>query len=249
MPQKGSSMRQIREILRLRYELGLLQQDIARSCGISQPTVHRYLERAEAAGLSWPLPQDCDDRRLRELLSHAVVGRDAPGPIAHETETAPPVPQEPARPRAPINFGEIHRELQTHKHLTLQLLWEEYLQSCPDGYRYSQFCELYRQWRRKLDVVLRRWSWLETCVSEQRDHFFSDRWNDFRTVPARQTGRGSSGRSGIVRTGRHGTGLQCACEKRSGSSHEESRECRSENFKARARGILGRLLRLFCRSR
>ena len=156
MPQKGSSMRQIREILRLRYELGLLQQDIARSCGISQPTVHRYLERAEAAGLSWPLPQDCDDRRLRELLSHAVVGRDAPGPIAHETETAPPLPQEPARPRAPINFGEIHRELQTHKHLTLQLLWEEYLQSCPDGYRYSQFCELYRQWRRKLDVVLRQ---------------------------------------------------------------------------------------------
>ena len=51
MAQKGSSMRKIREILRLHYELGLLQQEIARGCGISQPTVHRYLDRAEAAGL------------------------------------------------------------------------------------------------------------------------------------------------------------------------------------------------------
>jgi transposase len=156
MAQKGSSMRKIREILRLHYELGLLQQEIARGCGISQPTVHRYLERAQAAGLSWPLPQDYDDRQLNQLFTRAVVRRDAPEPPAHETETAPPLSPEPARRRAPINFDEIHRELQTHKHLTLQLLWEEYLQSCPDGYRYSQFCELYRQWRRKLDVVLRQ---------------------------------------------------------------------------------------------
>jgi hypothetical protein len=43
----------------------LVQQEIARSSGIRQPTVHRYLERAEAAGLSWPLPEDCDDHRCR----------------------------------------------------------------------------------------------------------------------------------------------------------------------------------------
>ena len=67
MAQKGLSMLKIREVLRLR-QLGLLQEEIARSCRISQPTVHRYLERAEAAGLSWPLPQDCDDHRLHELL-------------------------------------------------------------------------------------------------------------------------------------------------------------------------------------
>jgi transposase len=40
--------------------------------------------------------------------------------------------------------------------VSLQLLWEEYQQSQPQGYRYSQFCELYRQWRRKLDLVLRQ---------------------------------------------------------------------------------------------
>jgi DNA-binding transcriptional regulator LsrR (DeoR family) len=44
MPQKGLSMRKIREVLRLRYDLGLLQHEIARSCSISQPTVNRYLQ-------------------------------------------------------------------------------------------------------------------------------------------------------------------------------------------------------------
>ena len=68
MSQKALSMRKIKEVLRLRYDLGLLQNEIARSCSIGQASVHRYLERASAAGLSWPLPEDWDDRRLNELL-------------------------------------------------------------------------------------------------------------------------------------------------------------------------------------
>ncbi|MBS1983471.1 MAG: hypothetical protein JST16_04805 [Bdellovibrionales bacterium] len=36
------------------------------------------------------------------------------------------------------------------RHLTLQLLWEEYREANPDGYRYSRFCELYQRWRSKL---------------------------------------------------------------------------------------------------
>jgi transposase len=138
MPQKGLSMRKIREVLRLRYDLGLLQHEIARSCSISQPTVNRYLQRASSAGLSWPLPEDCDDRQLDELLF--LAGPDG----------------SPAVRRAPVDFAEVHRQLQTNKYVTLQLLWEEYRQSQPEGYRYSHFCELYRQWRRKQDVVLRQ---------------------------------------------------------------------------------------------
>jgi hypothetical protein len=38
----------------------------------------------------------------------------------------------------------------------LALLWEEYCQAQPDGYRYSRFCELYQRWRRKQEVVLRQ---------------------------------------------------------------------------------------------
>jgi transposase len=45
--------------------------------------------------------------------------------------------------------------LETHKHLTLQLLWEEYRETHPGGYGYSRFCELYQRWNRTRDVVLR----------------------------------------------------------------------------------------------
>jgi len=48
-------MRKIKEVLRLRFDLGLHQDQIARSCSIGQATVHRYLEKAAAANLVWPL--------------------------------------------------------------------------------------------------------------------------------------------------------------------------------------------------
>jgi len=51
--------------------------------------------------------------------------------------------------------GIIHHELQTNKHVTLQLLWEEYREKNPDGYRYSRFCELYRGWLLAQECVLR----------------------------------------------------------------------------------------------
>jgi transposase len=151
MAQKGLSMRQIREVLRLRHALGLSQQEIARSCCISQPSVHRYLERAEAAGLSWPLPEDCDERRLQELVSSAPARSSSPSPQENET------PASQTR-RAPVDFAAIHHELQSHKHVTLQLLWQEYRDGHPDGslYSYTRLCELYQKWRRKLDVVLRQ---------------------------------------------------------------------------------------------
>jgi transposase len=130
-------MRKVKEVLRLRYGLGLLQSQIARSCSIGQSSVHRYLERAAAAGLSWPLPEDWDDRRLEELLF-----------------------SQPGRPRQQLrplpDFDQIHRQLQTHKHLTLQLIWEEYREGQPGGYGYSRFCEMYQHWHRNQDVVLRQ---------------------------------------------------------------------------------------------
>ncbi len=49
----------------------------------------------------------------------------------------------------------MRRALQTHKHLTLQLLWQEYRQQEPDGYRYRRYCGLYRDWLKRQDVVLR----------------------------------------------------------------------------------------------
>jgi hypothetical protein len=61
-------MRRIKEVLRLKYELGLGQRQIARSCSIGQATVNDYLRRAEAAGLRWPLTEEWDDDRIERDL-------------------------------------------------------------------------------------------------------------------------------------------------------------------------------------
>lgn len=139
MAQEKVSMRKIKEILRLRYDLGLRQDQIARSCNIGQSTVHRYLERFAAAAVNWPLPAECDEARLENLLFATRRGR----PAGREDRPAP-------------DFLALHNQLQKHKHLTLQLLWEEYRAQEPEGYGYSRFCELYGAWKDTQDVVLRQ---------------------------------------------------------------------------------------------
>jgi transposase len=132
-------MRKVREVLRLRFELRLGQRQIARSCGMGLSTVHDYLERAATAGIGWPLPEGLSEEDLEKKL----FGK-------------PTVAVRMERPRPQPDWKAIHEELQQHRHLTLQLVWQEYRQAHPEGYRYSWFCERYQQWRRCLDVVLRQ---------------------------------------------------------------------------------------------
>ena len=133
------SMRKIKEVMRLRFELKLGYQQIGRSCAIAVSTVHKYLKRAEDAGLNWPLPEGWDEARVEATLFPRIE---------------PTTEKSPAR--TPPDFAAIHEQLRSSKYVTLQLLWEEYRQENPDGYRYSRFCELYQRWRSKLDVVLRQ---------------------------------------------------------------------------------------------
>src|ERR1700688_6930 len=133
-------MRKLREVLRLRFELKLGYQQIGRSCAIGVSTVHKYLKRAEAAGVTWPLPQDWDEARIEAM----VFPRREPSIAEHNPARTSP------------DFAVIHEQLRSSKYVTLQLLWEEYRQGNPEGYRYSRFCELYQRWRSKLDVVLRQ---------------------------------------------------------------------------------------------
>jgi len=139
VPARRKSMRKIKEVLRLRFELALGQRQIARSCGMGLGTVHEYLERAVAAGISWPLPEGLGEEELEARL----FGNQ-------------PVQAGAVRQRSQPDWNTIHQQLQQHRHLTLQLVWEEYRQAHPEGYRYSWFCERYQHWRRHLDVVLRQ---------------------------------------------------------------------------------------------
>ena len=61
----------------------------------------------------------------------------------------------PVHDRSQPDCAYIHRELKRDG-VTLQLLWEEYAQVHPHGYRRTQFCELYRQWARRLRPSMRQ---------------------------------------------------------------------------------------------
>ena len=132
-------MRKIKEVLRLKYDLGLKDREIARSCSIPRSSVANYLIRAKKAGIcSWPLLPDMSNEALESLLFPPISS-----PVVVSDKNLP-------------NFSWIHEELRRHKHVTLLLLWQEYKEANPEGLQYSWFCERYRRWARKLDVVLRQ---------------------------------------------------------------------------------------------
>ncbi|CAO0822711.1 hypothetical protein DFAR_3250008 [Desulfarculales bacterium] len=56
MPAERLPMRKIKEVLRLKYEAGCGNRDIAKSCGIGRTTVSYCLRRAVRVGLSWTPP-------------------------------------------------------------------------------------------------------------------------------------------------------------------------------------------------
>jgi transposase len=60
--------------------------------------------------------------------------------------------------RPPPDCEHIYNELRTYRkfNLTLSQLWLEYKDKHPDGYQYTQFCEHYWRWRKKLDYVMRQ---------------------------------------------------------------------------------------------
>jgi transposase len=127
-------MRKAREVLRLHYEAQLGQREIARGLGLSQSTVHAYLERAKSAELQWPLPAGLSENGLRGLL----------------------YPKKPATTMPEPDWADVRQQLSQNKRLTLDMLWQDYKSHEPAGYCYSRYCVLYRRWLKQQDPVLRQ---------------------------------------------------------------------------------------------
>jgi transposase len=130
-------MRQVREVLRLKFVGGVPTREIARRIGVAASTVRATLKRFRAAGLSWPLPDEMTD-----VVLEARLFADAGTKQGHRRHIEP-------------DWTAIHRELK-RKHVTLSILWDEYIERDPQGYRYSRFCELYRRWEARLSVTMRQ---------------------------------------------------------------------------------------------
>ncbi len=136
MPAGRVCMRQVREILRLGWA-GISNHQIARRTGVVPATVRATLKRFAASGLSWPLGDNVTDTVLEARL-YKNAGK-----------------KQGHRQRFEPDFAVIHRELK-RKHVTLSILWDEYIAQHPDGYRYSRYCDLYRGWEGKLSVTMRQ---------------------------------------------------------------------------------------------
>src|SRR5207248_3739 len=73
MPAERTTMRQVREVLRL-TTVGVGLNEIARRVGVAPSTVRLTLKRLARAGLSWPLPGEMTDSALETALFAAVLG-------------------------------------------------------------------------------------------------------------------------------------------------------------------------------
>jgi len=134
MATERLSMRQIREILRQKWALGLSHRAVAQSLRVGLGTISSIVTRAQGAGLDWAQVQTLTDA----VLEGRLYGR-------------PEVAGQRQRPAPDCAW--IHAE-RRRPGVTLELLHLEYLERHPDGYRYTRFCDLYRRWleRRRLSM-------------------------------------------------------------------------------------------------
>lgn len=137
MATERLSMRKIREILRQKWEMGRTHRAIAQSVGLKSPgTVSSTIARAEAAGLSWAAVSALSDEELEKRLYGTQPGSGA-------------------RNRPVPDWSALHIE-RRRPNVTLQLLHVEYLERHADGYQYSQFCEMYREWLGRRGLSMRQ---------------------------------------------------------------------------------------------
>ena len=137
MPAKRElTMRQIRQTLRLASD-GISARAMGRMLGVARSTIQDNLKRAQAAGLAWPLPADLSDAVLEERL---FARSGAPRGV---------------RRRAEPVWSELVCELK-RPGVNLMVLWEEYRAGHPEGYSYSRFCDLFREFEARLSPVMRQ---------------------------------------------------------------------------------------------
>lgn len=140
MAAERLSVKTIKRFFELRFVAGLSQRQVAKSQGIARRTIQRYEKLAEEKGLT-------DFSKISSLTESEVLnllGLESYLPVA----TPKPKKQLP-------DWSYVHQEL-SKKHVTRHLLWSEYKEQHPDGYEKTQFYELYRRWKKTLNISMRQ---------------------------------------------------------------------------------------------
>lgn len=130
------SMLKIKEVFRLTFESKLSARQVSRALNTSHTVVNRYLKRFKKSGVSY---EELMTRSDKEILS-----------LLFNLETKPSKYPTP-------DWSTVHEEMQRHKHVTLELLHEQYAKDHPDGhYGYTWFCSRYKTYAKKLSPSMRQ---------------------------------------------------------------------------------------------
>jgi transposase len=124
MANKTKSMLQVRRILQLLSD-GYSKREANRQTGISRNTIDSYELRFRQSGKSYHDLLQLSDTELAAVIYIKIIIKD----------------QDPRRKYLNEHFDYYKNEL-TRTGVTRELLWQEYRQEQPEGYGYSQFCEL-----------------------------------------------------------------------------------------------------------
>lgn len=135
MAGRRLSVLKTKEVLRLKFEVGLSDRKTAKSCGIARSTVADYVKRIKRSGLGWSDVEGLSQGELERRLFPSA-------PLSNGQRPQP-------------ELAWIHREMK-RKGVTLALLWDESKSRHPEGYQYSYFCDLYRDWLGRVGPVMRQ---------------------------------------------------------------------------------------------
>jgi transposase len=130
-------MKQVRDILRF-SDMKLSLRQIQGATGVAKSTISDYIRRFKESGLSIDQINSMDDKKLKLKL----FGKQTSSVVS----------------KKPMPYMEyIHKEMKLRKKtkVTLKLLWEEYKESNPNGYGYSQFRFYYNKYKQKLNPSMR----------------------------------------------------------------------------------------------
>lgn len=128
-------MRKIKELCRLRLNMGLGINQIAGACKISKSTASKYVNSLDNLKISYEELSSLDEEAICRLLFPEAADNSESG-------------------KGVLDFEYLTTEMKK-KGVTLQLLYEEYIRDHPDGHSRSWFYDLYKNYAKKLNPVMR----------------------------------------------------------------------------------------------
>lgn len=136
MARRRTGVKKTRDIIRYSMTTALSARQIARALGISRTVVATTIRTFKASGLEYAAIDSMPDSSLMQ----ALAGDEIPEKSARYQDLSQ---------RFPAMVVELKK-----KGVTLQWLWELYIQEYPGGYQYSQYCLNFHRWRKSPDIVM-----------------------------------------------------------------------------------------------